>query len=64
MGGEIISGLYRCGRIYIAHTQNRNLIMNSGETSAPGKDSPPSGKTTLLEELLEIGLRTDFLGFP
>jgi hypothetical protein len=38
--------------------------MNSGETSAPGKDSPPSGKTTLLEELLEIGLRTDFLGFP
>jgi hypothetical protein len=37
--------------------------MNSGETSAPGKDSPPSGKTTLLEELLELGLRTDFLDF-
>ena len=37
--------------------------MNSGETSEPGKDSPPSGKTTLLEELLELGLRTDFLDF-
>ncbi len=45
------------------HTQNMNLIMNSGETSEPGKDSPPSGKTTLLEELLELGLRTDFLDF-
>lgn len=45
------------------HTQNMNMIMNSGETSEPGKDSPPSGKTTLLEELLELGLRTDFLDF-
>ena len=51
-----------CRRIYIANPK-QNLIMNSGETSAPGKDSPRSGRTTLLEELLELGLRTDFLDF-